>query len=137
MALTAHHRTLFLLKMAPLAVGVKGLRQAGDAALGTQVVAVGAALIGRVLIFDLFPVLVNVVALGAVVDAGLLVVRVVPEKRRRPLGFSKGLVSTTTISSCENTGAKAHRETAAARSAKTHRFIDPPPLHPAGFSMTW
>jgi hypothetical protein len=99
-------------------------------------VAFRAALIFRGLIFQALAVLVDVMALGAVVDAGVFVVFIVDEDRRCALGLSKAELSTTVMSSWDHAAVMASMIPINSESAiSVTVFIFPPALH-SGFSMT-
>lgn len=91
-ALPTHNRALLLRLVTAFAVGVEGLDQRRLAAGSFQVVAFRAALVLRGFVFQPLAGLVDVMALGAVFDAGGFVVRIVDEDRRCALGIVEGRV---------------------------------------------
>lgn len=91
MALATGHGALLHLDVALLALPVIGHAQAGLVTLGFQGVAVGAGLVFGALTFDKLPVLVDVVARGAIIDLCLFVVVVMVEGADRALQLPKGV----------------------------------------------
>jgi hypothetical protein len=73
----------------------------------SRLVAFRAALVLRGFIFHQLAVFVDVVALGAVVDAGGFVVFIVDEDRRCSLGVVETVLSTTVMSSWDHAGEMA------------------------------
>jgi hypothetical protein len=92
-AFAAHHRSRLVLKMTPLAVEVKGFAQIGHPPVVAGGVAFAAAGIFRRFIFHQDAILiVYMVAGGAIVDAGRLVVGLVFKKGRAALGIVENAV---------------------------------------------
>jgi hypothetical protein len=89
MALAAHDGTLPSLLMTALAIQMKRFGQPRLSSFVFQSVAVRAPAVFGSLAFDLFPILVDMMALPAIVDLGRFIVPIVLKNGRRSLGFGK------------------------------------------------
>ena len=89
MAFAAHDRALLLFKMASFAVRMKGLFQARFFIGAFFIMAISATLVFRRLVFQFYPIFINMVAFVAIFQPGGFVMRVMPKNNRGTLFFGK------------------------------------------------